>query len=68
MTTKMVCICDKAFITKGNVYKVKTKTDYVDVFSVLTNNGSWLYYPEEFFEPLRKNNLKKIICHLEQDI
>ena len=68
MITKMVCICDKAFIKNGNVYKVKTKTDYVKVFSVLSDSGRWLYYPEEFFEPLRKNNLKKILWHLEQDI
>ncbi len=68
MIVKMVCICDKAFIKNGNVYKVKTKTDYVKVFNVLSDSGRWLYYPEEFFEPLRKNNLKKILCHLEQDI
>ena len=68
MIVKMVCICDKAFIKNGNVYKVKTKTDYVKVFSVLSDSGRWLYYPEEFFEPLRKNNLKKILWHLEQDI
>lgn len=68
MIVKMVCICDKAFITKGNVYKVETKTDYVKVFSVLSDSGLWLYYPEEFFEPLRKNNLKKMLWHLEQDI
>ena len=68
MITKMVCICDKAFIKNGNVYKVKTKTDYVKVFSVLSDSGRWLYYPEEFFEPLRKNNLKKILWYLEQDI
>ena len=68
MIVKMVCICNKAFITKGNVYKVETKTDFVKVFSVLSDSGRWLYYPEEFFEPLRKNNLKKILWHLEQDI
>ena len=68
MIVKMVCICSKAFITKGNVYKVETKTDFVKVFSVLSDSGRWLYYTEEFFEPLRKNNLKKILWHLEQDI
>lgn len=65
MIVKMVCICDKAFIKKDKVYKVRTETGYDEVFSVLSDNGTWLYYPEEFFEPLRKNNLKKIICHLE---
>ncbi len=68
MIVKMVCICDKAFIKNGNVYKVETKTDFAKVFSVLSDSGRWLYYPEEFFEPLRKNNLKKILWHLEQDI
>lgn len=68
MIVKMVCTRKMAFITKDKVYKVRTETDYDEVFSVFSDNGSWLYYPEEFFEPLRKNNLKKIICHLEQDI
>lgn len=54
MIVKMVCICDKAFIKKDKVYKVRTETGYDEVFSVLSDNGTWLYYPEEFFEPLRK--------------
>ena len=36
MIVKMVCICDKAFIKNGNVYKVRTETDYDGVFSVQT--------------------------------
>ena len=68
MIVKMVCTYKMAYITKDKVYKVRTETDYDEVFSVLSDNGTWLYYPEEFFEPLRKNNLKKILWHLEQDI
>ena len=68
MIVKMVCTCNMVDITNGKVYSVNTKTDYDEVFSVLNDKGHWIYYPEEFFEPLRKNNLKKILWHLEQDI
>ena len=36
MIVKMVCICDKAFIKKDKVYKVRIETGYDEVFSVQT--------------------------------
>lgn len=36
MIVKMVCTRKMAFITKDKVYKVKTETDYDEVFSVQT--------------------------------
>lgn len=68
MITKMICVCDAVDITKSKVYIVQPKTDYDSVLHVLNDVGHWKYYPNQFFEPLRKMNLKKILWHLEQDI
>ena len=62
MITKMVCIKNTFDITKDNIYIVQTKTDYFNTFHVLNDKKHWKYYPSDFFEPLRKANLKKILC------